>query len=130
MEGNDLNVSLLPDEFAEMVRRIRELEEALGSTSPREVSTGEMMNRVNLAKSLVSTRRIDVGHVISRSDVDIKSPGRGLQANAVARLPGRTAVWTIEAGDSFYAADLSEKVHRRRAYAFRRPWGIPVRFHD
>ena len=57
LEGNDHKVSLLPDEFAEMVQRIREVEEALGSAAPRAVSTGEMMNRVNLAKSLVAARR-------------------------------------------------------------------------
>ncbi len=39
LEGNDHKVSLLPGEFAEMVRRIRDVEEALGSTSPRAVST-------------------------------------------------------------------------------------------
>ena len=40
-----------------MVVRIREVEEALGSAAPRAVSTGEMMNRVNLAKSLVAAPR-------------------------------------------------------------------------
>lgn len=50
LEGNDHKVSLLPEEFAEMVRRIREVEDALGTAAPRGVSTGEMMNRVNLAK--------------------------------------------------------------------------------
>ena len=59
MEGNDHKVSLLPAEFAAMVAQIREVEAALGTTAPREVSTGEMMNRVNLAKSLVATRRIE-----------------------------------------------------------------------
>ena len=35
MEGNDHKVSLLPGEFAEMVARIREVEEALGTAAPR-----------------------------------------------------------------------------------------------
>ena len=61
MEGNDHKVSLLPGEFAEMVVRIREVEEALGSAAPRAVSTGEMMNRVNLAKSLVAARDLEPG---------------------------------------------------------------------
>ena len=75
LEGNDHKVSLLPDEFAEMVQRIRETEEALGSSAPRAVSTGEMMNRVNLAKSLIAARRIEVGETITSDAVDIKSPG-------------------------------------------------------
>ncbi len=130
MEGNDHKVSLLPDEFAEMVVRIREVEEALGSAAPRAVSTGEMMNRVNLAKSLVAARDLEPGDVIDRAAVDIKSPGRGLQPNALDRLVGRTANRGLRAGDFFYATDLSDAVSKGRDYVFRRPWGLPVRYHD
>lgn len=130
LEGNDHKVSLLPEEFAEMVQRIREVEEALGSAAPREVSTGEMMNRINLAKSLVAARRIEVGEPITADMVDIKSPGRGLQPNAYDDLIGRPAHRTFESGDFFYASDLGESAASARPYKFRRPWGLPVRYHD
>jgi len=130
LEGNDHKVSLLPAEFAEMVQRIRETEEALGSNAPRLVSTGEMMNRVNLAKSLIAARRIGIGETITADAVDIKSPGRGLQPNALDRLVGRTSRRVLEPGDFFYATDLGEGVSQGRAYTFRRPWGLPVRYHD
>jgi sialic acid synthase SpsE/sugar phosphate isomerase/epimerase len=130
LEGNDHRVSLLPGEFAEMVQRIREVEESLGTADPRAVSTGEMMNRVNLAKSLIAARRIEVGETITADAVDIKSPGRGLQPNALDRLVGRTARRALDEGDFFYATDLGEGVARGRDYAFRRPWGLPVRYHD
>ncbi|WP_370894798.1 N-acetylneuraminate synthase family protein [Janibacter sp. GXQ6167] len=130
MEGNDHKVSLLPHEFAAMVRQTRELEESLGTDEPREVSTGEMMNRVNLAKSLVATRRIETGEVLTDADIEIKSPGRGLQPNKLGELVGRTMRRPIDAGDFFYATDLSDAVARGRQYEFRRPWGLPVRYHD
>lgn len=130
LEGNDHQVSLLPAEFAEMVSRIREVESALGSGEARVVSTGELMNRANLAKSLVTTRRIEAGEVITRDAVAIKSPGRGLQPNRLDDLLGRTIRRPIEAGDFFYATDLSDTVSAGRAYTFRRPWGLPVRYHD
>ena len=130
MEGNDHRVSLLPAEFAEMVARVREVEESLGSARPRVVSTGEMMNRVNLAKSLVAARDIEPGEVIDRSAVDIKSPGRGLQPNTLDRLVGRTSNRGLRAGDFFYATDLSDSVPKGRDFEFRRPWGLPVRYHD
>lgn len=130
LEGNDHKVSLLPEEFAEMVQRIREVEEALGTNAPRSVSTGEMMNRINLAKSLVAARPIEVGEVIQADAVDIKSPGRGLQPNSLGALVGRTSRRRLEAGDFFYATDLSDEVAQGRDYAFRRPWGLPVRYHD
>lgn len=130
LEGNDHKVSLLPEEFREMVQRIRELEESLGTATPRAVSTGEMMNRVNLAKSLVAATRIEVGDTIGRDAVDIKSPGRGLQPNSLDRLVGRTAMRALEPGDFFYASDLGDAAPRGRQYDFKRPWGLPVRYHD
>ena len=130
LEGNDHKVSLLPGEFRQMTVQIRELEEALGVTDARVVSTGESMNRVNLAKSLVAARPIEVGHRISAEDVAVKSPGRGLQPNQLPKLLGRTSQRPIDAGDFFYPGDLVDGVRQRRAYRFRRPWGLPVRHHD
>lgn len=130
LEGNDHKVSLLPDEFAEMVKRIREVEEALGTTAPRSVSTGEMMNRINLAKSLVAARPITAGETITADAIDIKSPGRGLQPNSYQRLVGRTALRSFASGDFFYATDLGDHTPKGRQFTFRRPWGLPVRYHD
>ncbi len=130
LEGNDHQVSLLPDEFAEMVSRIRETEAALGSADARVVSTGELMNRANLAKSLVATRRLEVGEPVTRDAVTVKAPGRGLQPNHLDQLVGRQVRRTVEAGDFFYPTDLSDTVSQGRPYAFRRPWGLPVRYHD
>ncbi|MDO5645892.1 MAG: N-acetylneuraminate synthase family protein [Dermabacter sp.] len=130
LEGNDHKVSLLPDELAHMVRQIREVEESIGSARPRELSTGELMNRVNLAKSLVAARDLTVGDVITPADIDVKSPGRGLQPNQREALLGVTLHRDVPAGDFFYPGDLAEQAQQHHAYSFRRPWGLPVRFHD
>ena len=130
LEGNDHKVSLLPDELASMVRQIRDVEEALGTANPRELSTGELMNRVNLAKSLVAARDLSVGDVVRAEDVDVKSPGRGLQPNRLDALVGVTLHRDVPAGDFFYPGDLAGQAQQHKAYAFTRPWGLPVRFHD
>ena len=130
LEGNDHTVSLLPDEFRTMVEQIRDVEAALGSAAPRVVSTGEAMNRITLAKSLVSTRDLAPGEVIADADVDVRSPGRGLQPNRRGELVGRTVHRPIAAGEFFFAGDLAESVPTARQFEFDRPWGIPVRYHD
>ena len=130
LEGNDHKVSLLPDELERMVREIRDVEEALGSAQPRELSTGELMNRVNLAKSLVAARDLRAGDTVTAADVDVKSPGRGLQPNRRDALIGTTLHRDVPAGDFFYPGDLAGQAQEHRTYAFRRPWGLPVRFHD
>ncbi|MCS6711639.1 N-acetylneuraminate synthase family protein [Brachybacterium sp. EF45031] len=130
LEGNDHKVSLLPEELASMVRQIRDVEEALGSAAPRSLSTGELMNRVNLAKSLVATRDLPAGHVVQEQDLAVKSPGRGLQPDQKQRLLGVTLQRDVPAGDFFYPGDLAGEEHGQRQYSFHRPWGLPVRFHD
>lgn len=130
LEGNDHTVSLLPEEFKAMVTQIREVEESIGTAAPREVSTGELMNRVNLAKSLVATRTIAQGEVVSEADVEVKSPGRGLQPNYLPQLVGRTMQREVEVGSFFFEGDLKDDLVTRRDFKFDRPWGLPVRYHD
>jgi sialic acid synthase SpsE/sugar phosphate isomerase/epimerase len=131
LEGNDHKVSLLPDEFRQMVEMIRQVESAMGiSGGQREVSVGEMMNRVALAKSIIAAREITAGEVISPEMLEIKSPGRGLQPNRFDDLIGRPAKRNLRRGDFFYPSDLNEELAKARQYKFNRPWGIPVRWHD
>lgn len=130
MEGNDHKVSLLPDEFAEMVQGIRQVEEALGAGTERSVSQGEMMNRTNLAKSLLCTIDLNPGDVITAAAVTIKSPGRGLQPNRKDDLIGLKAKRHIRAGDFFFPSDLAREQIQPRKYTFQHPWGVPVRYHD
>lgn len=130
MVGNDHKVSLEPGEFKDMVSAIREVEMAMGSAGPRNVSVGELMNREVLAKSLVAATGIVKGTPIEPSMISIVSPGKGLQPNRMNDLIGRLANRTIAAGDFFYPADLSEQASGPRAFSFRRPWGVPVRYHD
>lgn len=130
MEGNDHTVSLLPDEFRIMVEQIRDIETSMGNGDARVVSTGEQMNRVTLAKSLVAARPLMAGTVLTDDDVTVKSPGRGLQPNALPKLLGRTLTHDMAEGDFFFDGDLKDATPTGRPFTFRRPWGLPVRYHD
>lgn len=130
MEGNDHKVSLLPDEFQAMIEGIRAVEEALGTGAARQVSQGERMNRTTLAKSLIINCDLEAGEVISDDMISVKSPGRGLQPNRRHELAGKLAQRKFNIGDYFFESDLVQVVSGPRSYKFRRPWGLPVRFHD
>lgn len=130
MEGNDHKVSLLPHEFKDMVQAIREVEEAMGSDQPRVLSQGEAMNREILAKSLVAKRPIVAGEVIAADMLDVKSPGKGLQPNMRERIIGRRTCRAIAAGEFLFASDFEGARPGGGPFRFRRPWGVPVRFHD
>ncbi|MCW7462970.1 N-acetylneuraminate synthase family protein [Leptospira limi] len=130
MEGNDHKVSLLPSEFKAMVQGIREVEQSLGNRNLRVISQGEFMNREALAKSLVINCNLKEGETIKQEMISIKSPGKGLQPNRKKELIGRTAKRNFNAGDFFFASDLEEGIVKARNFKFKRPWGVPVRYHD
>ena len=130
MEGPDHAASLEYAEFKQMVDGIRQVEEALGSGKERTLSQGEMINRENLAKSLVAAEPIAKGTEITASLIKVRSPGQGLSPNFFNELVGKTAKRDLAFEDFFYPADLNSNVTEPRHYRFARPWGIPVRYHD
>jgi N-acetylneuraminate synthase len=130
LPGNDHKVSLLPEEFAEMHRSIRIIEQSIGEGGGRQISQGELMNRETLAKSLISTRDIQQGDRITRNDIEVKSPGQGLQPCYLDDLIGVIAKREIPSGGYFHLSDLQEDLIPPRDYHFNRPFGVPVRYHD
>jgi len=130
MEGTDHKASLLPIEFREMVEGIRQVEAAFGGASTRTMTQGERMNRSNLAKSVIAARDLVKGEEITERMLEVKSPGRGLQPHRKHELLGRKVRRDFAAGDPFFPTDLLDHAPTPRAYQFKRPWGLPVRFHD
>ena len=128
--GNDHRVSLEPVQFKKMVGEIRDVEAAVGTVKPRNVTQGESLNRLALGKSLVAATSLQPGHLLGTDDISIKSPGRGLQPNYLGRLIGTTLRRAIDEGDFFYPSDLDKSAGVARPFSFKRPWGLPVRFHD
>ncbi|MDA8912446.1 N-acetylneuraminate synthase family protein [Pseudomonadales bacterium] len=130
MEGPDHAASLERDEFKALVTGIREIEEALGEGLERSISQGEMINRENLAKSLVASIDLVKGTVIEPQHLKVLSPGQGLSAQNYEKLLGRTVQRDMLAEEYFYPSDLQDKRVEPRSYKFNRPWGVPVRYHD
>ncbi len=131
MEGPDHAASLEPEEFKALVSGIREVEAARGEKlAERALSQGELINRENLAKSLVAARDLPAGTTISEGDIAVKSPGQGLSPLKMPALLGRKLTRTMAADDYFFQSDLDEGVAKARRYRFDRPWGVPVRYHD
>lgn len=131
MEGPDHAASLEPEEFKALVSGIREVEAARGEKlAERALSQGELINRENLAKSLVAARDIPAGTVVAESDVAVRSPGQGLSPLKMPALIGRRLNRAMARDDYFFQSDLDNGAATARRYRFDRPWGVPVRYHD
>ncbi|HEY5801221.1 MAG TPA: TIM barrel protein, partial [Burkholderiaceae bacterium] len=91
---------------------------------------GEMINRENLGKSLVAARALDKGTVLAAEHVKVRSPGQGLSPQRYEQLLGRTLQRGMGEEDFFFPSDLIDTRIEARPYSFKRPWGVPVRYHD
>jgi N-acetylneuraminate synthase len=129
MKGPDHPASLEPEEFIRMVKEIRIVEEALGSTR-RWLTRGEYMNREVLGKSLVAARNIRRGDRITREMVTAKSPGKGVSPQRLDELVGTLASRDIKADDFFHESDIHSAANQKAASAFPKKWGVVVRFSD
>lgn len=130
MEGPDHAASLEYLEFKRLVDGIREIEQALGEGGERRISQGEMINRENLAKSLVAVTALTKGTILAPQHLKVRSPGQGLSPQYYEQLLGRTLQHDMNEEDFFYPSDLKDERIEPSSYAFPRPWGVPVRYHD
>lgn len=77
MEGPDHKASLEGAELKEMVRRIRDVPEYLGS-SEKKPTAQELKNRLIARKSIVAKRDIFAGEIFSDENLSTKRPGHGI----------------------------------------------------
>ncbi|MBK5941190.1 N-acetylneuraminate synthase [Halochromatium roseum] len=98
LPGPDHKASLEPDEFAAMVRAIRNIEQALGDGIKRP-SPSEAKNKPIARKSLVAARPICAGEPFTPENVTAKRPGTGLSPMRWDEVMGRMARRNFEADE-------------------------------
>lgn len=98
LPGPDHRASLEPDEFAAMVRAIRNIEIAMGDGTKRP-SAGESRNKQVARKSLVASRLICAGERFTPDNVTAKRPGTGISPMRWDELMGRVAPRSFSADE-------------------------------
>ena len=95
--GPDHQASLEPDQLADMIRRIRLVESALGSGE--KVPAASERNTAEVArKSVVAAADIPADTIIRRDMLTMKRPGTGLAADMLPQIVGRRSRDTIANG--------------------------------
>ena len=90
LPGPDHLSSLMPNEFAQMTKAIRNIETALGD-GIKQVSPSERENRLKVRKSIVASKVIKVGEEYSLGNLTTKRPGKGLSPMCWDQVIGRRA---------------------------------------
>tara|TARA_B100001540_G_scaffold51205_1_gene46194 strand:- start:2799 stop:3854 length:1056 start_codon:yes stop_codon:yes gene_type:complete len=105
MEGIDQASSLEPDEFKTLIQNIRESEKAKG-VPDKKMTRGEVLQREVLGKSIVCSMPISEGELFSESNVEIRTPARGLSPQYFYELIGKSSNRDIQKGDYIQEDDL------------------------
>jgi N,N'-diacetyllegionaminate synthase len=98
MDGPDHQASLLPQELADVVSQVRNVETALG-TGIKSAMPSESPNKGRMQKSLVARRPIAVGELITADSLTCKRPGTGLTPDWMDRVTGRRASRQLQTDD-------------------------------
>jgi len=91
LPGPDHSCSAEPQELAQMVRSIRNVEKALG-TGVKKASASETKNIAVARKSIVAARDIRKGEILSAENLDVKRPGDGISPIRWNEVVGTAAV--------------------------------------
>ncbi|MES0488488.1 MAG: N-acetylneuraminate synthase family protein [Leptospirales bacterium] len=129
-KGPDHKASMLPAEWNEMVYQLRTLEKARGSQ--KRVNQAEIQNKEAFAKSAVPIRDLPEGHVLIKSDIIFKAPGKGIFPHDIANYFGKVLKKTVKKEHYINTTDFEDtiEISQWESFQFSKQWGIKCRFHD
>lgn len=105
--GMDNQMAMEPDDLKLLVRECKNVSIALGSKE-RMVSRAESDQRRNMRRSLVYTRDLKAGAILTENDIDAKRPGTGFPPDKKAFFIGKKLVRSVE-GDTLLEGDDLDK---------------------
>ena len=105
LKGPDYEVSLEPINFKLMVDGIRAVEAAIG-TGEKEIFNDEVNVRKWAHHSIVTTKPIKKGEILSLDNVSVKRPGGGIPSSLLSDVLGKVAAKDIEINYQLKMSDL------------------------
>jgi N,N'-diacetyllegionaminate synthase len=99
LPGPDHLASLEPEELAEMVRAIRNIELAMSGDGIKRPSASEAKNKPIARKSIVAAQDISCGEVFSAENLTTKRPGTGISPMRWDEVVGKSALRAYQADE-------------------------------
>lgn len=101
MKGPDHKASLEPQELEEMITSIRNVSCALGN-SLKAPTKSENKNKNIARKSIVASRDIEIGEILTDSNLSIMRPGEGMSPYLYWELMGRSTKRAYRKGELIF----------------------------
>lgn len=99
MKGPDHAFAIEPQELDLMVKKIRDIESAIGNGIKNGPRPEEMEHYQKARRSIIAKRNIAAGEIIKDEDLIIKRPGNGVHPSQLPIVVGRKALRDIETDD-------------------------------
>jgi sialic acid synthase len=95
LKGTDHAFSLEPQGMQKLVRDLDRTRVALGD-GDKQIYESELLPIKKMGKMIVSTRKIEVGHILTFADLEFRSPADGLPPYMYTEIIGKKVVNQIE----------------------------------
>lgn len=105
MEGPDHKASLEPSELKQMVRAVRNIEKAIGSSEKRPAGS-EKENIPIARKSIVAKTKIHKGEIFTEQNITTKRPGNGISPMRWKEVLGQYAVKDFEEDEMIVLSEV------------------------
>ena len=111
MEGPDHKASLNPEELKKMIKNIRnkdypELDKKILGSKDKKPTEQESEIAKVVRKSIIVTKNVSLGTIITKDLITIKRPGTGIQPKDVKKVLGKTAKNSIKKDSPLTWGDL------------------------
>lgn len=94
----DHQLSADPKEFANLVKRVREVQEMLGINEKKVMNT-EKANLENVRRSIVASRDLKQGNILKWEDLNWVRPGGGFQPGQEKDIIGKILIRSVKQGE-------------------------------
>jgi N-acetylneuraminate synthase/sialic acid synthase len=106
-KGTDHAFSLEPVGMKKLVRDLHRTQVALGDGAKRPLPM-EHAPLVKMGKKLVAARNLPAGHVLTRADIALKSPGDGLKPYEIGNFIGKRTKRALSEDENLDLAAVSD----------------------
>ena len=105
--GMDNQMATDPEEMAQLVRNCQNVHTALGDIE-RIVFPAEMEQRKKMRRSVIATRDLPAGTMLTKADLSAKRPGTGFPPEKINELVGKILIRDVKEDALIYDSDFSE----------------------
>jgi len=105
--GMDNQMAAEPGEMAQLVQSCRNVQVALGDTK-RTVFPAEIEQKKNIRRSIVVSKDLKAGSILTPDDLDAKRPGTGYPPDKINELTGKTLLKDLEKDSLIMKEDISD----------------------